>query len=165
MTQVMNAWSILAAVAVVSLSSCGLSPEKEAVIAKARSIREFPVSRKALISTFGLEKQSGVRFSETRWNSGATAWETWQHPSGLTIAAYADYDNEVATGDRRSNRKAIDDILNGKNPDVNGNASDVVASVVLPGVTAMPTPPPPRKSFEGFEVKDGKRVVFQSDES
>ncbi|HEY1121612.1 MAG TPA: hypothetical protein VGE67_08420, partial [Haloferula sp.] len=79
----MKSWSLVAALAVVSLSSCGLSPEKEAVIAKARSIHGFPVSRKALVATLGLEKQPGDRMEGGIRGGYGQSSETWQHPTGL----------------------------------------------------------------------------------
>lgn len=137
----MKSWSLVAALGVVSLSSCGLSPEKEAVIAKARSIHEFPVSRKALVASLGLGGQRGDRVQGGIRGGYGLSTETWHHPTGLTTTAY----DMGYVGQKAITRESID--------------------VVLPGLSAMPNPPPPRKSFNRFLVKDGKKVVFESDES
>jgi len=140
-----NPWSVIATLAVVSLSSCGLSPEKKAVIAKARSIREFPVSRAILIASLGLEKQTGRRSDEPAGRTWVSCKETWKHPTGLTITAYTARYFPAVT------RESIDDILY----DRPRKPTDFIPA---PAITKPPG------SFDGFTVKNGRQVVFQSDE-
>jgi hypothetical protein len=168
MNQGMNGWSLLSAVAAVSLSSCGLSSEKEAVIARAGSIHEFPVPRATLMATLGLGNQAGERHDVSIRGRRVSSSETWQHPVGLTIAAY----------DMTLTRREIGDVLLGRSPDdipaddmtlTGGEIDDVLPGGSsdepgLPDEPAMPAAPPPGESFDRFEVKDGKKVLFRSDE-
>jgi hypothetical protein len=165
----MNAWSLLAVVAVLLLSSCGLSSEKEAVIARAGSIHEFPVPRATLMATLGLGNQPGERHDVSIRGRRVSSSETWHHPAGLTIAAY----------DATLTRREIGDVLLGRSPDeipaddmtltgteiddvLPGRSSDEPG---LPGEPAMPAALPPGESFDRFEVKDGKKVLFRSGEA
>ncbi|RYD63777.1 MAG: hypothetical protein EOP83_11305 [Verrucomicrobiaceae bacterium] len=158
----MNAWSLLAAVAVLSLSSCGLSSEKKAVIARAGSIHEFPVPRATLMATLGLGSQPGKRHDVTIRGRRVSSSETWEHPAGLTIAAHdvrltqremGDVVLGRTTDDRSADdmvpiREEIDDFLLGENA----------------GELGLPDEPASGASFDRFEVKDGKKVIFRSGE-
>lgn len=141
----MNPWSLVAALAVVSLSSCGLSSEKKAVIARASSIQEFPVPRATLMSTLGLENQPGTRHDVRIRGQRVSSTETWQHPAGLTITAY----------DMMLSRRQIDEVILGRDPDEVGLSADPL----------MTAPSPPSESFGRFEVKDEKKVLFRSGEA
>ncbi|MEK7951802.1 hypothetical protein [Luteolibacter soli] len=162
MIQGINAWSCLATMAVLSLSACtGLSPEKEAVITKARLIRDFPVSRATLLASLGIEKPIGQRSEGSIGRSWASHMETWQHATGLTITAY---DHEFVPA---IDRKSIDDILNGRlsaadrdsiDDIINGRPQKPVA------FTRQPAAAVTLKSFDGFSVKDGRKVLFQAGE-
>ena len=140
----MKPWRLVAALAVVLLSSCGLSSEKNAVIARASSIQEFPVPRATLMATLGLENQPGNRHDVRIRGHRVSSSETWQHPAGLTITAY----------DMTLTRRQIDEVILGRNPDELG----------LPDEALMPSPSPPSELFGRFEVKDEKKVLFRSDE-
>jgi len=141
----MNPWSLVAALAAVSLSSCGLSSEKEAVIARAGSIHEFPVPRATLMATLGLGNQPGERHDVTIRGRRVSSSETWQHPADLTITAY----------DITLSRRQIGDVLLGRTSD----------EPSLPDEPAMPSASPTSESFDRFEVKDGKEVLFRSGEA
>ena len=150
MMRAVSPWSFVAALAVVSLSACSrLSPEKEAVVVKARSIREFPVLRGALVASLGLERQRGERFDGAVIDGWRSHWETWRHPTGLVITAY-DHDYRH---DRHGKvtRESIDRILD----------SQPRRPVDFIGTPSMAAP---CESFAGFVVKDGGKMVFQSDE-
>ena len=159
----MNPWSLVAALAVVSLSSCGLSSEKKAVIARAGSIHEFPVPRATLVATLGLGDQRGERRDVTIRGRMVSSSETWQHPAGLTIAAY----------DTTLDRRQIGEVLLGRtqeepaSPEEPGMPSlpgeDEMPG--LPGEPEMPSPAPASVSFDRFVVKDGTKVLYRSDEA
>lgn len=165
----MNPWSLVAALAAVSLSSCGLSSEKEAVIARAGSIHEFPVPRATLMATLGLGNQRGERHDVTIRGRRVSSSETWQHPAGLTIAAYdvtltrreigdvllGRSPDEIPADDMTLTRREIDDVLLGGTTD----------EPALPDEPAMPSVPPASQSFDRFEVKDGEKVLFRSGEA
>lgn len=158
----MNPWGLVAVLAAVSLSSCGLSSEKKAVIARAGSIHEFPVPRATLMTTLGLEKP-GKRHDVKIRGHRVSSTETWQHPAGLTIAAYA------ATLSRRE----ISEVLLGRAPDEPSEPGlpdefglpDLSDDLGLPAEPAMPAHSPASESFDRFEVKDGKKVLFRSGEA
>lgn len=152
-----------AALAAVSLSSCGLSSEKKAVIARAGSIHEFPVPRAALMATLGLGNQPGQRHDLTIRGRRVSSSETWQHPVGLTIAAY----------DTMLDRRQISDVLLGRAPDEPSEPGppdefglpDLSDDLGLPPEPAVPAHSPASESFDRFEVKDGKKVLFRSGEA
>ena len=175
----MNPWGLVAVLAAVSLSSCGLSSEKKAVIARAGSIHEFPVPRATLMTTLGLEKP-GKRHDVKIRGHRVSSSETWQHPAGLTITAY-----DVLT------RRQINEVLLGITPDAPGlpeepglpsepglpdelglpdepglpDEAGLSSEAGLPGGALMSSPLPPSESFGRFEVKDDKKVLFRSDQA
>lgn len=163
----MNPWSLVAALAVVSLSSCGLSSEKKAVIARAGSIHEFPVPRATLMATLGLGNQRGERHDVTIRGRKVSSSETWQHPAGLTIAAYDTTLDRRQIGDVLLGRSPVDIAANDMAP-IRGEIDDVPGGDTdepgLPSESEIPTPPPSSASFDRFVVKDEKKVLFRSDE-
>lgn len=158
----MNPWSLVAALAMVTLSSCGLSSEKKAVIARAGSIHEFPVPRATLMATLGLGNQPGERHDVSIRGRRVSSSETWQHPAGLTIAAY----------DTTLSRGEISDVLLGRTPNEPAASGEpglpdepaMSDELGLPEEPAMPAAPPASAAFDRFVVKDGKEVLFRSGE-
>ena len=172
MTQGMNAWGIVAVLAVASLSSCGLSSEKKAVIARAGSIHEFPVPRATLVATLGLGNQRGERHDVTIRGRRVSSSETWQHPVGLTIAAYDTTLDRRQIGNvllrRTSEEPAIpEEPAFREEPGLPTDELGLPAGEpgLPPGETEIPRPPTASVSFDRFVVKDGKKVLYRSDEA
>jgi len=141
----------LAILSGASLVGCvGVDAEKEAVVAKARAIHGFPVSRDTLLVSFDLGKKSGVRLDGGIRNGWMSHTETWEHSSGLTITAS---DFQFVGGKVVIDRRSIDEILN----DQSRTAEDFVGEPFFMG--------PPHESFHSFAVMDGKKVLFQSEEA
>ena len=136
---------ILAHVAI--FSGCArISDDEAQLLTMAKGINRFPVQRTELITTLGLNGGSsegsggGIRSGHMHF------FETWHHPSGLTVVAY---DSEYVGRDVVITRESIAEILN----DPNRSSTDFI------GVSANNHP---RDTFNGFSISKGDRVLYRS---
>jgi hypothetical protein len=119
-----------------------LTDDQQRVLTQARSVGPVPVKRAKLLTTLDLKQDASQRLNGGVRGGRMTFTENWQHKSGLTITAY---DSEYV-GNLPIMRESIDEILN--------NPTRKPSGIV-----------PPRKTFEGFRVSTGKKVIFSCDEN
>jgi hypothetical protein len=93
---------------VAAFTACAPTPEQNEVIAKANSLKPYPVRRTSLIKTFGLESIESEQVNGGVRSRHAWFQESWAHPSGLTITAI---DSEYV-GNETIQKRSIDAILN-----------------------------------------------------
>ena len=99
---------VLSGLIVASLLSCdGVRRDEQRLAEQARTISEFPISRRVLISTLHLEDVKSIRSGGSIRNGHMRFFETWHLPNGLLINAY---DSDVVN-DPIIIRRSIDDIL------------------------------------------------------
>lgn len=127
-----------------------LTKEDREIVNRAKTLREYPVSRSKFIKTLGLEKTP----SERSWGSmrSMRCWylETWSLPSGNLVHAW---DSEDASDMIGIKEGSIDAILNQR------------TAVVIAGIPQAPPLPPARNSFESCVIASPRGKVFHSSNS